>query len=73
VAALSSKMELYRAGFHFIVRDDHPDFPSTGLEVTSYVVGAPVIEAERGRVLNVLGAFSGGLAEEFRSWFGLDR
>jgi hypothetical protein len=65
-------MELYRTGFHFIVRDDHPDFLGTGLEVTSYVVGAPIIEAERGRVLKVLGAFSGGLAEEFRSWIGLD-
>lgn len=69
-AALSSKMDLYRASEHFLIRQDDPDFPATGLETDSYVLGAPLFHADAGRVIAVQGALTGRLAQRFLDWIG---
>lgn len=70
LAALSSKMDLYRHGEHFLIREDDPDFAATGLETTSYVLGAPLFRADTSRVLAVKGELTGGLARAFTDWIG---
>ena len=68
VLPISSKLDLYRADQHFLIRDDHPDFPATGLRVTSYIVGSTVIDVPSSDVIRKLGALTGGLADEFARW-----
>jgi len=68
VLGISSKLDLYRRDLHFLIRDDHPDFKATGLDVTSYVIGAPVFEVERAEILAHIGILTGELADEFQKW-----
>lgn len=70
LAAISSKLDLYNPGQHFLIPQDHPDFPATGLKVTSYVIGAPLFDGSADRVVKVLGLLSGDLAEQFKNWIG---
>ena len=70
LAALSSKMDLYRPGEHFLIRARRPDFAATGLETTSYVLGAPLFRADTSRVLAIKGTLTGGLARAFTDWIG---
>jgi hypothetical protein len=70
LAALSSKLDLYRPGEHFLIREDDPDFGATGLETASYVLGAPLFRADVSRVMSVRGALTGELARAFTNWIG---
>ncbi|HEY3324795.1 MAG TPA: hypothetical protein VGP72_30360 [Planctomycetota bacterium] len=70
LAAISSKMDLYRPSEHLLIREDDPDFSATGLETASYVLGVPIFRAESDRVLAVKGALTGDLAKAFTDWIG---
>jgi hypothetical protein len=54
----------------FTISIDHPDFPFTGLQETSYVIGAPIISGDRKYIVKKLGVLSGALAKEFFEWIG---
>ena len=66
--AVSSRMDLYRPAEHFLISDGRPDFFATGLERTSFAVGAPVARIRRERIQKILGALTADLAREFRKW-----
>jgi hypothetical protein len=68
VVAVSSKLGLFRSGQHFLIRDDHPDFPKTGLSDTSYAIGDPIFDVEKSEIIKEMGVLSGDLAKEFARW-----
>ncbi|MEK7856577.1 MAG: hypothetical protein AAB288_10845 [Acidobacteriota bacterium] len=54
----------------FVLRDDHPDFPATKLQATSYVIGATIARADPAEMLRPVGVVSGQLAKDFADWLG---
>jgi hypothetical protein len=54
----------------FTIPVEHPDFSATGLSARSYVIGAPIIQGERTRVLKRIGKVSGELGRAFAAWIG---
>jgi hypothetical protein len=70
VAAISAQVDLYLPGQHFLIPSDHPDFSNTGLDRTSYVIGAPLFDAKIEEVERVLGCLNGELAGSFEKWIG---
>ncbi len=55
---------------YFVIPHHHPDFATTGLTETSYVLGAPIISGEQKYVIKKLGKLTGELAREFSDWIG---
>lgn len=71
VALVSGAMDLYDSTVHFLIEQDHPDFPATGLQRTSYVAGDMIVEAEIGSLLRKRGQLEGELGAAFRKWIGI--
>lgn len=71
LAMISSASGLARPGYDFEIRDDHPDFPATGLDRTSYVVCDKIVEVDVSRLTEYVGRFENRLAEEFKKWMGI--
>jgi hypothetical protein len=54
---------------HFLIDSRSPDFPTTGLRRSSYVIGDPVrVRVERLR--RRIGELTGEMLAEFREWSG---
>ena len=68
VLLLPISSKLYHEHNHFLINDQHPDFGATGLQVSSYVFGAPIIEGRRERIIKDIGFIEGELAERFEDW-----
>ena len=68
VLLLPISSKAYHEHNHFVINDQHPDFPATGLQVTSYVFGAPIVQGCGERIIKDLGLIEGELAERFREW-----
>jgi hypothetical protein len=54
----------------FILPQDHPDFPATGLAETSYVIGDTIARADPAVRLRKTGVIKGDLAKAFTKWIG---
>jgi len=54
----------------FVLREDHPDFPATKLDQTSYVIRDTIARADSTVVLRTIGFIRGELAQEFFKWIG---
>ena len=70
IVPLSSALDLYRPGLHFLVRKDDPDFPATGLLRTSFIAGDQIREVEAARLVRRAGRLEGNLAGQFELWMG---
>ena len=66
VVRVSSQFDLMADG-DFIIRDDDPDFGSTGLSKTSYVRG-PMLELPPASFVKRKGFLAGKLRERFEEW-----
>ena len=54
----------------FVLPEDHPDFPATKLDQTSYVIGDTIARADPNVPLRTIGRIKGELAKEFAKWIG---
>jgi mRNA-degrading endonuclease toxin of MazEF toxin-antitoxin module len=70
IILVSSAPDLYESGSHFLIRDDDPDFPETGLKKTSYALGDKIREAPIAMLGKRLGRLEGELARDFEKWIG---
>lgn len=56
VALLSSAMDLYLGEtFHFLIHEEHPEFPCTGLKKTCYVAGDQIFTIHNSDLINSRG------------------
>lgn len=62
---------MYGNPAHFKIEDNHPNFKATGLTRTSYVIDDYVRDVALSEIERVYGHFEGGLAHEFKDWYGL--
>ena len=70
VALISSAMDLYRRGMHFLIEEDRSEFPLTGLKKTSFVAGDQIHDIHVADLGKRLGHLTGDLAIEFENWIG---
>lgn len=52
----------------FALPQDHPDFPATNLEATSYVIGDTIARSDPAVTPRKIGVIKGGLAKDFAKW-----
>jgi hypothetical protein len=71
LAVCSSQRDKYdpnRRRIYFAIRDDDPDFPDTGLDRSSYVIGSTLPKVRRALLKRRIGRLTGDLAERFADW-----
>ena len=68
VIALSANLDLYREGVDFWIEARHPNFHSTGLRRTSYVIRLGLARVEASELLKCWGRLEGEVASAFEKW-----
>lgn len=68
--AISTK-QLGRSEDSFLIRADHPDFKTTGLRESSFVLAVPKIAVVFTAFGDRIGELSGQLRADFRKWYGI--
>jgi len=70
IAPISAAAQLYNPLLHFQIPANHPDFPTTGLRRTSYVLGEDIRDVQASKLQERVGQLNGDLRTKFVQWIG---
>jgi mRNA-degrading endonuclease toxin of MazEF toxin-antitoxin module len=71
VACISAQPDMRDRNMHFTIDKDHPDFPATHLDRSSYIMSNRIVDIPLADLRKFLGRLEGEPAKEFKDWYGL--